>query len=688
MQPDSLLLGLDVLRYQYGNDSAAGVEVGIMTDAADASTFVPVATCIPDDVWSWEHYQALFPGYTSGRIALRFLYVANVAEAAHTIVDNITVDVLPASLPDTCAQPSSLYVSNIRGDGAVLHIASPMTVPHYMVYVDSDSVEVFSSVYTITGLAADSLYTVGVSSICADSSLTARTEVQFRTAICPLQPLPWSEDFDGVTTNNTDVTAVLSCWERCGQGASTVNNVYGTTNNRLKLTLGSYQRNNVVVLPDLQGDLNTMEMSFTSDPRYPYNSTTQVLQVGYTMSTTDTASFRPIASFNAADYVINYNTYPRTETVAFSGVPYGARIALRVPVGDMTLEWYIDDIEVHQVQQCPRPQAVAAIHIGSDTAVIHISDTTPGQTYSVTVVSDGDTVTQFSIFNSQFSISSLSPATDYTISVSTLCPDSTMTAPVTCQFRTMCQPLASADIPYVLDFESTPDEPCWRYYKLLDDGSIVVEDNLARVEEDDAIFAGAQSGTHSLAIGAGFNTPVFWVLPAVDWLGDKVLEFGYRSGYGAHVSYNYRADIGIMTDPLDPTTFVLVDSITSVTDTYQTEVIDFDYPVIGKYIAIINYSDGSLTIDDLRITAIEPPVGIQPAIAAAVSVYPNPARGSVTVEADAATVTLLDLCGRTVKRWSLDGGSMTADISAVPRGAYFVRVVTRDGVTVRKLIVE
>ena len=612
LSPDSLMLSLEVMRYQHGSDTALGVEVGIITNPADASTFVPTAVCIPTSLWSWEHYTATFPGYTSGRIAIRYLHVANVSERANTFVDNITVEPLPASLPDTCVQPNVL-VSNIRGDGAVLHISSPMAMPHYMLYVDGDSVEIFSSLYTVTGLAADSLYTVGVSSICADSSLTARTELQFRTALCPLQPLPWSEDFDGVSTSNVDVAAALPCWARCGQGTATVSNVYGTANNRIKLILGTYQHNNIVVLPDLQGDINNMEMSFTSAPFYPYNSTTQILQVGYTTSPTDTASFRPLASFNAADYVINYNTQPRTEYVAFSGVPYGARIALRVPEGDMTLEWYIDDIEVHEVQSCPRPQSVTVMHIGADTADLFITDTNPGQTYIVTVASDNGNVQTFTLSTLQSTLTGLTPATDYTVSVRVLCPDSSLTAAVTCQFHTMCQPLTYADMPYLLDFEDYPagyiEEPCWLFYKLLSDASIVEEFNLLILSENDPIFSAAQSGTHYLTIGAGFNTPIYWVLPAVETLSDKVLQFGYRSGYGAHVSYNYRADIGVMSDPFDPTTFVLLDSITTVTDAYQTVVIDLvDYTGTGQYIAIINRSDGSLAIDDLSITAIEPPI--------------------------------------------------------------------------------
>ena len=788
MQPDSLLLGLEVSRYTHGTDSATGVEVGILVDTTDASSFVPMTTCIPSSFLTWQHYNVTFPGYTSGRIALRFLLVTNVSETAHTFVDNITVEALSDSFVDTCAQPTGIRVTDIRGDRATLHIVSPMAVPHYMVYAGGDSVEVFSSVCTLTGLVNDSLYTVAVSSICADSSRTARTEVQFRTDLCAPMPLPWSEDFDTVNTSGSiivQLTDALPCWKHCGRGTSSVEKEYGTTNSRLKLELDSYNRNNVVVLPDLQGDLSNMEMNFYSIPSYPYNSTDHILQVGYTLTPDDTASFRPLYSFNATDYVVSYNVVPRTETVSFNGVPADSRIALRIPMGDIAFHWYIDDIEVHAVQQCPRPQAVAARHIGADTAELCITDTIPGQTYRVTLTGGGMTRTLTHSGPSIVTLTGLIPSTDYVATVSTICADSTMSNEVSCEFRTMCVPLNYADMPYMLDFENYPagtaEEPCWRYYKVLADGTTMVEPYLVHIVENDALLSSAQSGIHALVVASGSNTPTYWVLHAVDSLAYRELEFGYRTAWGTNISFNYRAHIGVMTDPLDPTTFVLVDSIVSVADTYQTAHVEFyTYSNNSGYIAIRNLSDGGLTIDDLTVRAIAPlpspsglelvavdslnatvtwqpggeeelwmvelscadtpatqtftqsniqtftnlvplthytvrvaavdkhgrmsdwsqpldfstldtihTIGVSTVEIGGVLIYPNPAHGSVTIEATSpATVTLLSLNGRAVKTWTTETDTMTIDLSAVPQGAYFVKVVSRGNVSVRKLIVK
>ena len=43
---------------------------------------------------------------------------------------------------------------------------------------------------------------------------------------------------------------------------------------------------------------------------------------------------------------------------------------------------------------------------------------------------------------------------------------------------------------------------------------------------------------------------------------------------------------------------------------------------------------------------------------------------------------------RAVNTWSTESGTTTIDLSAVPQGAYFVKVVSRGSVSVRKLIVK
>lgn len=71
---------------------------------------------------------------------------------------------------------------------------------------------------------------------------------------------------------------------------------------------------------------------------------------------------------------------------------------------------------------------------------------------------------------------------------------------------------------------------------------------------------------------------------------------------------------------------------------------------------------------------------------------PNPARAEVTVvlrdEAAGAELTLCDLAGRCLWQETLQGLQTTLDVSALPAGVYLVKVVSPQGLSTRRLLVE
>lgn len=71
----------------------------------------------------------------------------------------------------------------------------------------------------------------------------------------------------------------------------------------------------------------------------------------------------------------------------------------------------------------------------------------------------------------------------------------------------------------------------------------------------------------------------------------------------------------------------------------------------------------------------------------AITIYPNPASMTVTVETDQpSTLTLTDATGRECGRWKVENGKTTLDISPLSAGVYFVRLSTSP--TIRKLIIR
>ena len=100
------------------------------------------------------------------------------------------------------------------------------------------------------------------------------------------------------------------------------------------------------------------------------------------------------------------------------------------------------------------------------------------------------------------------------------------------------------------------------------------------------------------------------------------------------------------------------------------------------------YCSGALsTYSDPATVSI---VGINVAEGSNISLYPNPASTTVTVEGieGQATVTMVDLNGRETGKWSVNGGAMTINVNGLAKGTYFVRIVSEKSTAVRKLVVR
>lgn len=84
------------------------------------------------------------------------------------------------------------------------------------------------------------------------------------------------------------------------------------------------------------------------------------------------------------------------------------------------------------------------------------------------------------------------------------------------------------------------------------------------------------------------------------------------------------------------------------------------------------------------------PLGINSCQMHDVNVYPNPARGKVTVEwvteGGEWSVELLDVSGRVCESWNTHGDKLTINVSHLSRGAYFLRVTDSRSSAVRKIM--
>ena len=446
--PDQLMLSFDL----YVSGSGNTVEVGIITNPNDATTFVPVTSFAPTTYSVWQHYEATFAGQTEGLIALRHT-------SGTVYIDNMVVDELPS-----CVAPSSVTVTDIDSANATITIADANNTGHYMLYIGTtDSVELFDNTYTFDTLTPGTDYTVSVRTICADGSMTDAAVASFRTDCAFITVLPWTEGFEGYTAT-TDIQADLNCWNTVKGSSSkfyVINDaarVHGGSNS---LRFNGYATTPLMaILPPFADDISTLELSFWA---LAENGTTAgVLRIGYVTDVTDSSTFVLTALLNGADHT----TYTQ-ENVTFAGAPEGARIAIQQVNGNNNYWWWIDDIDVHIAPICARPQGVTVSNITSTTADVTISDSTLVGSYMY-IITDGtnsDTVTNIS--DTIISLTDLQPGTYYDINVAAVCSDGNPTAFVNTTFLTECAPIAT--LPWSENFEgwgtgNAGFHPCWSHF--------------------------------------------------------------------------------------------------------------------------------------------------------------------------------------------------------------------------------
>lgn len=105
---------------------------------------------------------------------------------------------------------------------------------------------------------------------------------------------------------------------------------------------------------------------------------------------------------------------------------------------------------------------------------------------------------------------------------------------------------------------------------------------------------------------------------------------------------------------------------------------------------IQNYCENGVLSDSAAYIYVPSGVGIDDVNGMQLTISPNPASGCVFVGGlvTSAQVSIHDIAGRTMGRWVASDGQLVIDLSAWAPGAYFVRVVSDIGISVKKLIVR
>lgn len=438
---------------------------------------------------------------------------------------------------------------------------------------------------TISGLASNTTYEMGVQSVCGENMESNWVILMVTTPCMPLTEIPYTQDFEG------DVFPP-ECWSQEYVAGTQdwdvdVDATYGSGSNDATFAVSEYDLVTKLVTPafDLSSSSNLIltfkhsqaEWAGDQDELRVYYRTSMnsnwVLLQAYTSS---------ITSMTQEEIAIPAAAMSSSCQFAFEATGnYGHGV-------------FLDDVTIKPAPTCGTP----SISVNGLTATITPNELGTPASYELMIGEQTATVTTTTVdLSTEFT---LEGSTTYQVSVRTNCGGedySDWSSPAT--FTTPCMPMA---LPYEEDFNSystsatSSSAPtgypnhtmplCWNFLNMSTSTTTYPQMFLS------AYSAYAVSG-NCLFFKSSSATPAYAVLPQfTEDIQNIVVSFTYRNeGTGTSNGTMY---LGYMTDPTNPSTFVSVYTCTQKTTKTPVEYAFNQANVSGtNYYIAFRYTGGS-----------------------------------------------------------------------------------------------
>ena len=268
------------------------LQIGVMSNLNDASTFVPVATINNGSTSTPMLHTVSFASYTgSGHyIAFRNILAAgNSGDFSCNYIDDITLSNPTMYTITASANPSA--GGTVTGAGTYTSGSSctlraiPNTNYTFTNWTSGSTVVSTNATYTFS----------------VTSNRTLKANFTYNPP-CQIRPtdLPYTDNFDSYTTSTTAKTGVEpTCWTLAYQDVSMTNEykpmIYYSSSNAYS---GNYSlilnKRGIYAMPVYVGDVSTLRLSFY----LKQTKSTYGLTVGVMSNLNDPTTFVPVASFN------------------------------------------------------------------------------------------------------------------------------------------------------------------------------------------------------------------------------------------------------------------------------------------------------------------------------------------------------------------------------------------------------
>ncbi len=462
---DSLVVKFNVLT----TTASYYIEVGVMSDPTDYSTFQLLASCTPDIVSVWKNYEVNTSGYTGNGHYIAFRIPAWGTSYAY--LDDVQVDYI---LP--CSHPVAVTLQSAAPDMATIGwTAGDEETEWEYVYGEYGTVDpesdspygVTDNFATLYNLSPNTLYSFYVRAICSSSEISAWEPFTFRTECVSIDQLPYAQNFDSMTTTTSNITAGLNnltdCWDGLSTGTTYTSYpyvYYGSSyanSGNYSLRFYSYYSGSYgdqyAFLPPIDVDVLSWEnMMLEFNMKNGSTSAPFTLIVGVTEGT-DINTFVPV------DTIVQSSTSYTLQSVAFGNYQgNGNRITIvnKQPVTSYSYG-QIDDILL-SAPTCIHPNQLQATDVDTNSITLTWNERGTSTSWNIEYGPTGftqGTGTVISASTNPYTVTGLNHSSTYDFYVQSSCSSTDLSLWST--GATISTSMIPTPLPYSTDF-SNPDE--------------------------------------------------------------------------------------------------------------------------------------------------------------------------------------------------------------------------------------
>lgn len=338
----------------------------------------------------------------------------------------------------TCVPPHQTAVENITNTTATLKwesVAEKWDVKVLTVNnVESTEGVVFEQTIettknaSLTGLNANTKYYYFIRSVCSDAEKSTWTEAGSFTTPCDMVEVPLTEDFEDAALAN------FACWKVQGSADRDVSVASGGSASLR--TSG----NAMIVSPKL----NVTSLAGYRFKAYVYALAPTTVTIGVMVDPNEISTFQDLTVLNITrekrwTELLGY--FEELNTADYEHVKDAKYIAVQFGSDNV----YIDDIAIEVADACPQPTEPVFNNIGGNSVEIAWSENGTATSWKVEVLQGGVLVFDTTVTTNPATISGLSPLTEYTLNISSMCGETPSAKAEMGIFKTVC---GAQSVPY------------------------------------------------------------------------------------------------------------------------------------------------------------------------------------------------------------------------------------------------